>query len=177
MTVAITPDVTADDSQAQAAAGQAGGQVDSVVQPTASQPAKPAAATADQIESTCKGASAEFVLAQLKAGATIEAAKDAWIGELAQQLAARPKENKPAAHSPGVAPVGGTAAAGSAAAGNAAGGDAIAMWNEAIADKMKAGMNKQRATRAVIAENAELHTEYLRAYNELHGRKKAAALL
>lgn len=46
-----------------------------------------------------------------------------------------------------------------------------AEWNAAIKAKMRSGMNRHRATAAVVEENPELHQAYLAAYNAAHQRR------
>ena len=48
-------------------------------------------------------------------------------------------------------------------------GDAIALWNEAIEDKRRAGRTKQQAVRELVAEQPELHQNYVEEHNRMHG--------
>lgn len=140
-------------------------------------PEAPKPATIAEIEAHCKGCDEAFVVAQLKASATVTQAQAAWTEVLAKRveesnakIAALEKEKtelaakKPAA--PGNDPVGD----GNAPKGKSSDGDAIAQFDEAVALEMKSGKSKQQAIRAVAIENKELHAAYLREYNASVGR-------
>lgn len=146
----------------------------------------PKAATLAEIEAGCKGATSDFVLAQLKAGATIEAAKDAWITKLtadrdsASEAAktarseadqakadAKAKEGKP-----GNEPIVGKG--GKAAATNA-GGDPVADFDAAVVDCIKThSVSRRKAIAMVCNSDPELHRAFLDATNDSEARGKIA---
>lgn len=142
-------------------------------------PSEPVAATVDQISAACPGATDAFVVAQLKNKATVEQAKDAWLKQLSETNAALAKERdelqakntadagKEASKKPGVDPVN----TGKANADATSWDDPIAAWNAAIQEQMDAGKNKVNATRAVVAEQPELHKAYVAAYTAQYGDK------
>ena len=148
----------------------------STEQPAADTVAPPAAASIDQITAACPGADDSFVLAQLKAKATVAQATSAYMKHLTEANAKLATENKDllakqttttttttatAGKKIGVEPVG----TGKAAAGADVDGDPIAAWQDGIAEKVKAGKSRADATRAMVKEQPELHQAYLDATN------------
>ncbi len=142
-------------------------------------------ATLAEIKTACKGASSDFVLAQLEAGATIEAAKDAWIAQLASdrdaavtaktaaetakssaEQAKVDAEQKLTAKKPGHAPLKSTAPPVVAEYE----GDAVTEWNEKVAAAKKGGRSQMDAVVSVATKHPELHQAYLAATNP--GRKQ-----
>lgn len=138
-------------------------------------------ATIPEIEAACDGCDEAFVLAQLKAQATLSQAQAAWTKVLAQRvkdataradkLETEKKElETKASERTGFDPVKPKIDA-DAKPKTDAGGDVIAQWEEAVAAKVAKGMPKGRAISAVVKENPELHSAYLDAYNA--GRNSA----
>jgi len=130
-------------------------------------------ATITEIENSCAGASPEFVLAQLKAGATVEDAVSAWqvaqfyalqkenadlrahIARLDAEIAARAKAPAGRGLETKVQPT----------ADNS--GDPVREWNAAIrACIAENKCKKYEAVRIVSRENPELRALYLEAYNQ-----------
>lgn len=150
-------------------------------QPPTKSKGKPMSATLAEIKAACPGASAEFILAQLDKGADVAQAAAAFITHQAAQLeqvkakaaadlAAKQAELDQAAAKakmPGVDPV--PAGKGGPKAG--ADGDAVTAWNDAIADKVKAGRTKAQAAAEVNREKPELREAYVAAYNAAHRSK------
>lgn len=142
-------------------------------QQPAQQPQQPAAssneppATLAQLREACEGADNDFLVAQLEAEATLSTAQKAWMAELKRRLDAQTTQQPAAANKPrrGVDPL----PEGPAATGEGS-DDPIVAWNEAVAAKMRAGMKKRQAIRAVLAEDPELHEAYLTAWNEQNRR-------
>jgi len=133
---------------------------------------KPAAATIAEIKAACPGADSSFVLAQLEAGATIEAAKSAFIASLVEArnqpapVAAAPVA--PAPNRPGVPPI-----ASAPVAGNQPSSDPIVAWNDAISAALPAhNGDRYAAAEWVARNNSELRAAYVDAVNR--NRKPAA---
>lgn len=61
-------------------------------------------------------------------------------------------------HRPGVSPLGNGLQ-------QAACGDGIALWNEALDEKLKTGLSKPEAVRAIAIERPDLHAAYVEAHN------------
>jgi signal peptide peptidase SppA len=128
----------------------------------------PKAATHREIKAACPGCDNDFVIAQLDAGATLDQSMRAWMAEQNTRLAASKAETekaKAAATKPGVEPLPNGGKAGAKAS---SGADPIEAFNEAVAEKMAAGMKKPKAIQAVVRENPELHESYIAAYNAAH---------
>jgi hypothetical protein len=124
------------------------------------------AAGYDELKVECVGAEAAFLCAQLDNKATLPQARQAWMAEQQSRLAAARKEAdeakaKAGAKKSGVEPLG----SGSGKKTPADGGDPIAQFNELVAAKVASGKPKAKALSDAIAENPELHEEYLAAYN------------
>lgn len=141
----------------------------------------PQAATWAELKACCPGADAEFLGKQLDANATAQAATTAWMNELqlraeiaAEEKAkadaaraeaekqaeeARAEAEKAKAAKPGVSVLGGGK---SKATGE---GNAIEDFCAAVDAKVKAGLNRTKATAAVVRDNPELHAEYIAAVN------------
>lgn len=123
-------------------------------QQAAPQAAQPAPATYAELKAGCVGADPAFICSQLESGATLPAAQQAWMGEQNRRLEASQKK-------PGVDPIG-TRPANPAKSYS---GDAKADWDAAVKSKMDAGMTRQRAVSAVVADNPELHAAYVQSHN------------
>lgn len=137
--------------------------------PAAVTPAMPVAASLEQIQAACVGADDAFVMAQLKGKVSVEDARTNWATAQSAkitELEAQSKAN--ASANVGVPAVTGTQ---TGEPKGAAGGDPIAAFDDAVAEKVKAGMNKRAAISDVVAQNPEMHQAYVAAYNSAHGRK------
>jgi signal peptide peptidase SppA len=127
---------------------------------------KPAAATIGQIRAACKGCDEKFILAQLEKGATLEAAKDAWIEQQQTALEAARQETesaRAAANKPGVPKL---ASETVRRDGEAAGGSALDQFEAAVADEMARTKCEQHvAHRRVCEKQPELRDAMVAAYN------------
>jgi len=132
-------------------------------------PTGPKPATLAELTEAFPEAAAEFQMNCLKSGCTLPQAQAAWSEQLKAKLAAADEKiTELQAKKPGVEPLGSA----SGAASTAAADDPVSRWHEAVAEKMKIGMTKKRATRAVVHEDPELHTAYIEAVNvEAHSRR------
>lgn len=143
---------------------------------------QPQIATLDEITAACPGADDTFVLSQLRVKATVAQATSAWMKQLSEnnaKLTASQKEteeklkaatteqaSKPV--KPGVQPVN---AGATATKGSSSSEDPVVAWEEGVNEKVKAGMTKAAAVRALVIENPELHTAYIAAYTAEHAPK------
>lgn len=144
-------------------------------------PAKPAAATAAEIEAACPGADAAWCFGQLKAGATIEAARSAWMAELNSRLTksqtelAEAKKAPPAPAAttkPKLSGVDPTPPSSGRQATEEEASDPIAAWDAAVADLMtERKLTKAQATRELVISNSALHQQYIAAYTRVNGPK------
>jgi len=147
-------------------------------------------ATFSEIVGACKNCKptssaddALFVADQLAKGATVAQARDAWDDTLTSRIDARDCELNAAkvelakkqtqqqaslVNGNGVKPLVDGGKGGSVAEESS---DPIAAWNEAVAEKMKAGKSKASAISALVKENPDLHQSYLAAFNENSKRK------
>lgn len=158
---ASVPDQLGGDSMSQTTAPAAGSEA----------PAKPAAATYQEIVAGCKGLDkskaddALFVSRCLDQSLTLDGAKDAWMEELQQ----RATKASAASHRGGT----GTLADGD---GNGkqphTAGTATEQWHAAIKEMMEQrGCSKADATSRVVAADPELHEAYLKEYNDARQRR------
>ncbi len=147
------------------------------------------AATLDQLESACKGAKPEFLLGQLRLGATVALAQSAWMGvlsatnaDLQSQLTAGETalaklkadhateiaglNTKIAALEEQVKAKGGFAptieAGGKPGSGE---GSAASRWNAAVEAAVKGGMSRPEAVQHVAAKQPELREAYVEEAN------------
>ena len=126
-------------------------------------------ATLADLQAAMPRADNDFLIAQLEAHATIDQAKNAWMAEQDKRLAAKDQEldnAKAAAAKPGVAALGGAGGSTSTESFD----DPAAEFNSRVAEKVKAGMNKMRATSQVAQDDPDLHAAYITTYNAAHGR-------
>lgn len=129
-------------------------------------------ATVSQLEAACKGADEKFILGQLKLGATLEAAKDAWLAEMQSRLAAQQKELEKAQHAasnpaPGVDPVTAGTAEGKGTDATASGEEAIEAFNEAVTEEMTRSKCERHVAHARICRTRpELREAMIAAHNE-----------
>ncbi|MBN1590852.1 MAG: S49 family peptidase [Pirellulales bacterium] len=101
---------------------------------------------------------AEFLLAQAEGGATLAEATRATARALADRL-------KASGNTPGHRRVGLPDTEENLSRAGAMTGDAIETFSDAIAERMKSGMSRRDALRAVAAENPELHWSFVAATN------------
>ncbi len=125
---------------------------------------QPQATTLKQLREACPKADNDFLCGQLEKEATVDQARAAWIDEQNSRIEASKKqleEAKAQAAKPGVDALGGGSDANKATAA-----DPIAAFDQAVAEKVKAGMPKPRAISAVVKADPDLHEAYLAAHNE-----------
>jgi hypothetical protein len=122
---------------------------------------EPKIATLQELKALCVGAGSEFLLAQLEASATPEAAGKAWMAELVKQRdaakaeAATAKETAKAAASTGVDPL-----PNGKPPVNEGGS-----FNAIVAENVKAGMKRPAAIKAAMKENPEAYKAMLAEAN------------
>lgn len=143
-----------------------------------------AAATIEQIEQACQGASPGFILAQAKRGATIEQASSAWMAEqvtLAKAEAKAAAEQAAAAQAELASVRAGIATAAQAAAVSSTGVDAIGssnasgapsfstsaneQWNSLVAAERANGKSAEAALFVVDAANPGLREQVIQEAN------------
>jgi ATP-dependent Clp protease protease subunit len=135
-------------------------------------PEAPKAATIQELKAACPNADAAFLMAQMEASATADAAGKAWMAELSKKLEAtnaelvKAKAAAPAAPAPvagvdplPVAPVKPTAETR---------GDAVEAFEEAVAVQVKLGKPRHKATQIVCQKNPELREAMVAAHNAQH---------
>ena len=160
--------------------------VPAVAASSAPSSAGPQAATLAELRQACVGASADFLLAQLDANATVAQASAAWMRQLvadrdaALAQAKQAKESKaPAVAKPGVRPVATTPVdpekdsmpadcEDETAADEAGAKPATARFNQLVAQRMSTGLTRPAATRAVVAANPDLHKQMLDEHRKPH---------
>jgi signal peptide peptidase SppA len=128
-------------------------------------------ASAAQLKTAFPKATSDFILAQLERGATIEQARAAWGDVLQAQNESLSAENAklkkggaPVLTEGRRKPVAAAAAETEAASGFE--GDARSEMSRLVADKMKLGLSRQQAIKAVASKNPELHRAYLEQSNK-----------
>lgn len=146
---------------------------DQVVQDTT-----PKAASIDEILAGCPGCDDSFVVAQMKAKATVASAQSAWMAEQNARLKASAeavaaakleaenakKESRVVASAPeGVKPLGGGTAKTTDATAFA--GDPVSAWQTELSAKIARGMSRQQAVQAINRENPELRKAFVAASN------------
>lgn len=152
------------------------------------QGAGPVAATLTELKAACPGASADFLMAQLEAQATIAAASQAWTKQLladrdaankakseaeakaaeAEKAKADAEAKAAAAANPKPQPKGHDGVPDGGAGAATGGGSAKAQIDALIAEKVKGGMSRYEATRAVLSENVQLREQYREQHNAAH---------
>jgi signal peptide peptidase SppA len=133
---------------------------------------EPSAATFDELEAALVGASAEFVVGQLKKRATLDEARAAWMAEQSARIEAAEKradEAEAKADAGGVDPVGTGNLKGE---GAAAGGDAAEQFWGAVRERQAAGMPRARAVSAVARERPEIREQMVDEHNRIHRAKR-----
>jgi hypothetical protein len=128
----------------------------------------PQAASVQQLKAAFPKADAAFLMGQLERSATLAQAQGAWTEHIQAQLEASQAEN--AKLKKGGAPVlttgpRKTAAGDEAAQTSGFEGDAKAEMSRLVGEKMKSGMSRFDAVKAVARANPELHRAYLEATN------------
>ena len=124
---------------------------------------KPQPATLEQLRASLPDAGADFLVAQLSAGATLDAAKDSWIAtqKVALQAANESLEKAKQTRS-GIPPI----ESPGTTAGTEAGEDAIDEWHAAVRDRAKEdGIPKHLAAQLIRREQPDLAQRYVDAYN------------
>lgn len=147
-------------------------------------PAAPAAArsaTLAELKAACPGASNDFLVSQLEAGATVAQAGAAYMAKLTadnQQLAAKNKELEQATASTAVTPKKPgapsiPAAESPKAGGGGESGDAISQFNDLVQLEMKSSNCAEHVAHAkVCRKNPELRQAMVAAHNAQHARRR-----
>lgn len=129
-------------------------------------------ATYQQIKAECVGADAEFIVAELDAGATVEQARKDWMTEQSLRLEEAKKgaaaKAKAETKAPGVQPLP------EGANDAAAGGSGEDFW-AAVKEREKAGMPRARAIAATVKEDHARHAAMLAEHNQAHQAKRRRA--
>lgn len=137
------------------------------------EPLKPLAATLPELQAACPGASADFLLEQIGASATLEQAQKAFITKLNSRMAELNQQNDTLAQAlptkkPGVAPLNATADP-NATTASVETGDPLADWDRQVTALLpQHGNDKRAAGRALGKQNPELYASYLVAYTAAH---------
>lgn len=145
-------------------------------------PAAPQAATLTELKAACEGASAEFLLGQLEAGATTQSAMKAWNAKLRADLAAQQQATaaaeekaKQAETKASTAPTKPTEQLGvkpvTAADDDEPSTSATDEWNAAVAAEKKAGKSNQQAVIAANQKHPGLREKMLAEVNADRRRK------
>jgi len=133
------------------------------------------AATIAEIKAACPGANDSFVLKQLEAGATVQAAQTAFIAEQKQQIEAAKAEQTKAEKElqelkasggkkhPGVEGLKEDAPGGTTTAGKPG---AVEAWNAKVRELMaEEKLTKAEAVKAAARREPQMHADYLNAVN------------
>ncbi len=126
----------------------------------------PPPATIAELKKGFPESTADWREKMLLGAVSMEDAKDFWILELDEKSAAQAQEIeqlKAKQGKSGLEPVGTGNIAGGSGSGD---GDAVQSFSAAVRERMKDGMERKRAVRAVVHANPELHAEYIRATND-----------
>jgi enoyl-CoA hydratase/carnithine racemase len=142
-------------------------------------PAVPVAASFEELEASLVGADAGFIVSQLKAKATLDEAKGAWMAELverskaADERAAKAEESANRGTSrPGNAPVGRRGSE-SDPESQDMGGSATDRWNGLVASIMKRdNCAKRDAVKKARREDEDLALAFTREYDAEHSALK-----
>lgn len=156
------------DSTNERAADEQVDQVEATQQPPVVAQVVPRPATLAELKAACEGAPSDFLVEQLEAGATAEAAGKAWMAQLAASNAQLAQDLKAAkAKKTGHAPVGTSAAAAAEAAS-----DPAARIDELVAAKMKTGnLTRAQAVAKVCSENPDLREAWVEQHNATTRRR------
>lgn len=138
---------------------------------------KPKAATTAELRAACKGASSDFILAQIEKGATVQEALTAFVAEQSAQLetekAAKLKAEKErdeakqadATPKPGVKPL---KEKPKQTGGEEASGEPLEEFEKLVQRHVSAGMKRHDAVAKVCREHEDLRQAYVEAHNEAH---------
>ncbi|MFQ5493772.1 MAG: head maturation protease, ClpP-related [Phycisphaerae bacterium] len=139
-----------------------------VAAPQADAPPPPRGATVAELKSALPDSDAAFREECIEGGLTLAAAKDRWMDRLRSQVAEHGKKmaelQAAGARSRGVDPLPTRSTA------DVATGSAAARWDEAVGEKVRAGLSRHEAIKRVGRENPDLRAEYVAEYNATHGR-------
>ena len=140
----------------------------------------PAVATIQELEANCPGASADFLMSQLKAGATIPQAQSAMIAEQNKQIEQAKEDQDKAVEaakeeaknnaSVGVAPLD----ASSTDDADEPMGDCIQQFETKVAKMVDAGMPRRQAMNKLARTDESLYKQYLVATNKPSQARKLA---
>jgi len=132
----------------------------------------PKAATLAELKAGCFGADANFLVAQIEAGATLASAQTAWMAHMANEnatLKTKLEANKPAER-PGVDALG----AGVGTSSEESGGlNAVDKWNAEFDSRLKAGMSREQAKADIDKKHPTLRAAYVDAFNAENKAKLA----
>lgn len=137
----------------------------------------PGPATLAEIKASAPGCSSDFIVEQQEAEATVAQVTAAFQKQQADELAALKTENEAleakvdeletaaatsdtSSADDGTEPVNAGSTAGDASTDST---DPVAAWNGLVAAKQTAGLSRQKAVRACVAESPEAHKAYLAA--------------
>ncbi len=143
---------------------------------------QPTAATINELKAACPGADADFLVAQMEQGATVETSQRAWIAEQNKRLTEAQKkvseaearadaqkktadEAKAAADAAKKAPGVDTLGEGGNADANREGGDPVAEWKNRLEVLVARGMPRDAAVAKLATEDPELREQYCEAVN------------
>jgi len=135
----------------------------------ATPPPVPQAAGYEDLKAACPGADSDFLCSQLDGKATLDQARTAWMQEQNRRIEAAEEETRQAqaaAGKPGVEALGGGDAAPKPAAGFE--GDPVAEFNRQVREKVRGGMSRRAAVKAVARDDNEFHRAYLEQTNPQH---------
>lgn len=142
---------------------------------------KTTVASFKDLEAGLPGADSDFLIAQMKAEATLPQAQSSWMAEQNKRLATMKKdadaaakteakaleEKKAAEDKPGLN-LEGEGTGGDSGGDADFGGDPIAEWKKRLAAKVDAGMPAAKASSRLNREDPELRKAYVEAYNAQH---------
>ena len=127
------------------------------------------AATIAELKAAFPKADADFIIAQIEAGATIAQATTAWATELTARLEKSESEKAeleqaatPPPAPPGVEALGSGNTPG---AGTEGATDPIEAFNTAVSERITKGQSRQKAVLAVAKTDPDLHKAFLLATN------------
>ncbi len=141
-------------------------------------PEAPKLATIQELKAACPNADAVFLMAQMEASATVEAAGKAWMTELSNRLTAKDAElakAKAAPPLPTTAPVAGVESlpAGTAKPGVTDSGDDIENFRELVLAEMKLTNCAEHVANAKICrKHPNLRQAMVAAHNAEHGKQR-----
>jgi signal peptide peptidase SppA len=127
----------------------------------------PRAATIQELKAACPGASADWLMGQLEASATVEQASKAHLAEMAKQLAAAQAElnDLKTKGTSGKAAFQPLETRSGTPEQDESSGEPVEAFDAAVREVMKSGATRQSAVARVAARNPKLHQAYLLATN------------